>query len=345
MSPTIKDVARKAGVSLSTVSLVINKKKNVSDEMIQRVEQAIIELDYHPRRLARGLASKRTGNIGFILSDDHFSRAEPFYTKIFLGSEFEARAHNYYILLTTVEEKFTKKSVPRFLLERNVDGVIIAGKVSPLFLDTLKNYKLPLLFVDYLPAKNIGKFSAVLIDNEDGAIQAVEHLIESGHERIAFVGGDLGHPSIHSRFKGYKKALAESHIDMNEELVVCDEPYTAVQNGYNAMCKLFSRANDFTAIFAANDAMAFGCLKCLKERHHEVPASISLIGFDDVDVASQMEPHLTTVRVNKEEIGAIAVKSMVDMIENNKSTVGKIYVPVELVIRNSTLINNLVQTK
>ena len=136
MSPTIKDVAKKAGVSLSTVSLVINDKQNVSEATIRKVQQAIQELNYHPRRSAQVLASKKSGNIGFILTNDHFSRAEPFYTKIFLGSEFEARKHNYYILLTTIENKFSKKSIPRFLLEKNVDGVILAGRVP----ESLVNY-------------------------------------------------------------------------------------------------------------------------------------------------------------------------------------------------------------
>ena len=337
MNPTIKDVAEKAGVSLSTVSLVINRKKNVSEQMVRKVQRAIVDLNYHPRRTAQGLASKRTGNIGFILSDNHFSRAEPFYTKIFLGSEFEARNHNYYILLTTVQDKSNRKTIPRFLLERNVDGVIVAGKVPATLLDIMQDYQLPILFIDYLPSKDIGKYSAVLIDNEDGALQAVSYLIKLGHEKIAFIAGDIKHPSIRSRFEGYKKAIINSDIAFNENLIVCDEPYTAAINGYNAMCKLFRIRHEFTAIFAANDAMAFGCLKCLKEKAIKVPEDVSLVGFDDVDIANQMEPHLTTIRVNKEEIGAIAVKNIVDMIVNVKKTVGKVYVPVDLIIRSSTL--------
>ncbi|HEX9614557.1 MAG TPA: LacI family DNA-binding transcriptional regulator, partial [Bacteroidota bacterium] len=129
--PTIKDVARKAGLSLSTVSLVLNEKENVSVETRTKVLKIINELDYHPRRSARGLASKLTGNIGFILTDDHFTQAEPFYTKIFLGTEFEARKHNYYVLLTTVGRTVKESAeVPRFLLEQNVDGVVIAGRIG-----------------------------------------------------------------------------------------------------------------------------------------------------------------------------------------------------------------------
>jgi LacI family transcriptional regulator len=334
MNPTIKDVAKKAGVSLSTVSLVLNHKKNVSEETVKKVQQAIDELDYHPRRSAQGLASKKSGNIGFILTTDHFSNAEPFYTKIFLGSEFEARKHNYYIILTTVEQKFNKKSIPRLLLERNVDGVILAGKVPDGLIHYIQQIDLPIIFIDYFPAN--GNYPAVLIDNIAGAKQAVKHLIKKGHRQISFVGGDISHPSIQERYLGYKQALEEAKIPFNEHLVILDEDYPGDKNGYSALCKLRKRKVSFTAIFAANDAMAFGCMRCMKEKGIKVPDQIALVGFDDVDVSWQMEPQLTTIRVNKEEIGAIAVKNMVDLILSNKKSLGKILVPVELVIRSST---------
>ena len=218
MGATIKDVAKRAHVSLSTVSLVINKKKNISKDTIDKVQRAIDELDFHPRHSARGLASKKSGNIGFILIDEHFSRAEPFYTKIFLGAEFQARQHNYYILLTTVEKKFTKKSIPRFLLERNVDGVILAGHVpNELITYITKNYKIPVVYIDYYPPK--GRSFAVLIDNDEGARLAVEHLVEKGHKEIAFIGGDFMHPSMYSRYLGYIQALTNAGIQLNEKIV------------------------------------------------------------------------------------------------------------------------------
>lgn len=335
MGATIKDVAKRAGVSLSTVSLVINNKKNISQETINKVKQAIDELNYHPRHSARGLASKKSGNIGFILTDDHFSRAEPFYTKIFLGSEFEARKYNYYILLTTVEQKFSKKSIPRFLLEKNVDGIILAGHVPEGLINYINsNYNIPIVYIDYLPPK--GKSFAILIDNVEGAKLAVEHLIEKGHRDIAFVCGEISHPSMNSRFAGYKEALKDAGIPINDNLIVTDEFSTSDDNGYNATCKLCKNRDKFTAIFAANDAMAFGCLRCLKSKNISVSDQVAVIGFDDVDAANQIEPHLTTLRVDKEEMGAIAVKNLVEMISKDKKNYSKILVPVELVIREST---------
>ncbi|MCK5572253.1 MAG: LacI family DNA-binding transcriptional regulator, partial [Bacteroidetes bacterium] len=129
--PTIKDVAREAGLSPSTVSLVVNKTGYVSEKTRAKVVRVVEELGYHATRTARGLASSTSGNIGFIASEDHFAQAEQFYTRVFLGTEFEARLHDYYILLTVVGRRFKKgDSMPRFLLERNVDGVIIAGSVN-----------------------------------------------------------------------------------------------------------------------------------------------------------------------------------------------------------------------
>lgn len=334
MHPTIKDVAKRAGVSLSTVSLVLNHKKNVSDETVKKVQRAIEELNYHPRRSAQGLASKKSGNIGFILTTDHFSQAEPFYTKIFLGAETEARKHSYYIILTTVNQKFDKKSIPRFLLERNVDGIILAGRVPDKLVSHIEQLKLPLLFIDYFPAN--GNYPAVLIDNIAGAKQAVNHLIDRGHRQIAFVGGDLSHPSIQERFIGYKQALLQANIPFDERLTIIDEDYPGDKNGYNALCKLGERKVNFTAIFAANDAMAFGCMRCLKEQGIKVPDQAALVGFDDVDVARQMEPHLTTMKVDKENMGAVAVKNMVDRIISSKKSSEKILIPVELVVRDSS---------
>lgn len=334
MPPTIKDVAKKAGVSLSTVSLVINNKSNISPETRQKVEQAILELDYHPRRNARGLAAKRTFNIGFILTDDHFSQAEPFYTKVFLGTEFEARQHHYYILLTTVPRGFREGStVPRFLLERNVDGVIMAGRVPQGLINYVKKLKLPIVFVDYLP--NDSRCSAVLIDNEGGAHAAVAHLIDQGHRQIAFLGGDMAHPSMAERLIGYKRALQERGLAAPEALTVVDQNDSGFQNGYAGASDLFARGVKPTAIFACNDAMAIGCLKYLQERGWAVPDDVSLIGFDDIEQDVLIEPRLTTIRVFKEELGAMALRRLVEMIDEKRTIVGQALVPVELVVRDS----------
>src|SRR5262245_59028467 len=190
MASTIRDVAKKAGVAISTASLVINDRPNVNPETKERVLQAIRELDFHPRRHARALASQKTGNIGFIPTEEHFSLAEPFYTKIFLGTEFESRKFNYYILLTTVPSSFRlENDLPRFLRERNVDGILFAGRVPLILAQHVREFRLPHVFIDFSPRDRTS--NVVMMDNLLGAVQAVRHLLALGHRQIAFIGGDI----------------------------------------------------------------------------------------------------------------------------------------------------------
>lgn len=333
--PTIKDVAKLSGLSLSTVSLVINKRGYVSRETREKVQKVVNDLSFHPTRSARGLASKTSGNLGFILSDEHFSRAEPFYTKIFLGTEFEARNHNYYILLTTVGKTFNKThDVPRFLLERNVDGVIIAGKVTGKLIDYIDALGIPIVLVDYESKKR--RHSTVVIDNRNGARIAVQHLLDLGHRSVAFIAGDVTHPSIAERFAGYQDVLREHGIAPDEQLIVLDQPTLWGNDGAEAMGKILQRQIRPSAVFAANDAMAIGCAKFLRDRGKKIPADIAIVGFDDIEMGSHLEPPLTTVRVFKEEMGKLAVLRLVDIIKSKSRAIVTTHVPVELVIRAST---------
>lgn len=334
--PTIRDVARKSGLSLSTVSLVINNRGYVSPGTRESVQKVVRELSYHPTRSARGLASKTSGNIGFILSEEHFSQAEPFYTRIFLGTEFEARGHNYYILLTTVGNQFDPDEyVPRFLLERNVDGIIIAGKVNEKLISHIDSLGLPIVLVDYEIKR--AHHSAVLIDNWRGATLAVEHLLSLGHKRIAFIGGDIRHPSITDRYEAYRNTLHMAGVFLEESYEVTDEEETSVGGGTSAAERLFASGANPTAIFAANDAMAIGCMRYLKSRGMRIPQDVAIVGFDDIEISSHIEPHLTTIRVLKEEMGKIAVQRVVDSINAKTKTVVTTHVPVELIVRESTV--------
>lgn len=338
--PTIKDVAKLSGLSLSTVSLVLNDRGYVRPDTREKVLKVIEALSYHPTRSAKGLASKTSGNIGFILADDHFSQAEPFYTKIFLGTEFEARIHNYYILLTTVPRTFKpEREVPRFLLERNVDGVIIAGKVTDTLIEYIDSLGIPIILVDYESKKR--RHSTVLIDNRAGARMAVNHLILAGHREIAFIGGDIRHPSIAERLAGYHDALLEHSIAPTAALITSGEPNLRGVDGANAMRKILDHGGRPSAVFAANDAMAIGCIRFLKERSVQVPEGIAVVGFDDIEMSTHLDPPLTTVRVFKEEMGKIAVRRMVEMIKSKSKTVVTTHVPVELVLRDSSTVRAL----
>lgn len=334
-NPTIKDVAKLANVSIATVSLVIHKHKRISEETRQRVLKAIETLNYHPSRSARGLVSRKTGNIGFILTNDHFLRTEPFYTQIFMGTEFEAHSTEYYVLLTTVNSDYSEGDhLPRFVLERNIDGMIIAGKVPRLFIDMLVKYNLPIIFIDFVPAGK--KSGSVVVDNVGGGIQATEHLIELGHKKIGFIGGDIEHPSIKDRMEGYKRALEKSKLKFNTKLIDIEESYPARNNGYNAAKRLFAKNKDITAVFTCNDAMAIGVMQYMKEKGIKVPDDVSIIGFDDVVSEDSIEPSLSTIRVPKMELGIEAMKLMIDLMKNGVQKTKKTIVPVQLVVRKST---------
>ncbi len=334
MNKTIRDVAQRAGVAVSTVSLVINRKGRVSKKTEQRVLKAIEELNYHPQRVARGLVTKRSGNLGFILSSDHFSQAEPFYTKIFLGTEFEARSHDYYILLTTIEKQSGNYIIPRFLLEKNVDGIILAGTVPPKIIDYISGRNLPLVLVDYYPSR--GNHSAVLIDNVGGIRQATQHLIGLGHKHIAFIGGDMSHPSMKERCQGFRLALEENDLPINAQSICCDQSMTGPADGFAATNLLLAAKTKFTAIVAANDAMAVGALRACRDQKIRIPEDVAITGFDDVETAITARPTLTTVQVPKEEMGTLAVRHLVNIINGTASKGTKMIIPVKLICREST---------
>ena len=333
--PSIKDVARQAGCSVSTVSLVVNGHGNVSDETRTRVMKVVHDLGYYATRAARGLASRTSGNIGFILREDHFSQVEPFYTRVFLGAEFAARDHHFYVLLATVSQRFSeKKDLPRFLLERNVDGIIIAGKVSQRFIDEAETFGIPIVFVDFEVRKK--RHASILIDNRSGARAAVEHLLSCGHKDIAFIGGDITHPSLADRLQGYKETLAEHGVAVQDRLIDTRETDTRIPNGAHAMARLLQLRPRPTAVFAANDAMAIGCIQQIREHGLSIPGEVAVVGFDDVEMSSLMLPRLTTLRVFKEELGSQAVNTLVEMIHHGENVVVTKHLPVELIVRDSS---------
>lgn len=334
MRTTIKDIAKKAFVSTATVSLVINGNSRISSETQKRVKKAIKDLGYYPSRSARDLVSRKSGNIGFILTDDHFLRTEPFYTQIFLGTEFEARQHPYYVLLATIPTQFTEKDhLPRFILERSVDGLIIAGKVSKIFLQHIEIYNLPVVFVDYHSSDF--NSSSVLIDNLNGAIQATEYLLQLNHTKIAFIGGDLEHPSVRDRFGGFKLTMERKGL-FNKDLVLLSETVTSRESGYHAAKTIHEKGIEYTALFACNDAMANGAMQYYKENGIKIPKDLSIIGFDNIEDDLFQDPPLSTMSVPKIDMGVEALQLILEKLTKKSSGHKKILIPVELIVRGST---------
>ncbi|HEY9165511.1 MAG TPA: LacI family DNA-binding transcriptional regulator [Candidatus Kryptonia bacterium] len=331
---TIKDVAKHAGVAVSTASLALNNKRYVSDSLKKKVQLAVEKLEYVPNRSARSLISKATGNIGFIVSEEHFSTAEPFYTRVFLGTEFAARQRDYYILLTTVPNKFLSSHLPRFVLERNVDGVILAGKISEAYAAAVTSSGIPAVVVDYDFKKT--RMPAVNVDNKMGIGIAVEHLFGLGHTDIAFIGGDLAHPSIRLRLEGYRSAMERLGLKMNDALVSVDEPNTGVEDGYKALSKILDRKINFTAVVSCNDAVAIGAMRALKERSLSIPDDVSIVGFDDVELCEHVEPRLSSIGVPKEELGATALRILTQAIREGNHKISTVLIQPALVGREST---------
>ena len=201
-------------------------------------------------------------------------------------------------------------------------------------MESILKYNLPIVFVDFYPT--IGDYPNVLTDNLNGGLLATEYLIKNGHKNIAFIGGEISHPSIRERLRGYKLALERALLNDNAECIITNDEYLSRQNGYNSVRKLFQSRNNITAIFAANDATAIGVMQYLNDNGYRIPDDVSLIGFDDVEADLLIDPPLTTVRVPKLEIGIEAVQLLLNMIKNNKVTAKKIVVPVELIVRGST---------
>jgi LacI family transcriptional regulator len=268
-------------------------------------------------------------------------RSEPFYTRVFLGTEFEAHHHGHYVLLTTVPSPFdAEKHTPRFLRETNVDGLMIAGKVDPAFMSYLEGLSLPVVLIDF----EYDEMPSVQIDNHGGAAAAVRYLLSRSHERIAFVGADLGHPSLRGRLEGYRLALAEVGLAADDELVIAStngEPNT--ETGQVLAERLIAMDPMPTAVFCANDALGLTVLRSAAERGIRIPEDLAVVGFDDVESARLTNPSLTTVRVFKEQLGELAARYLAELINREpeegspyKKSSHIIRVPTELVIRDST---------
>ena len=321
-SITIQDVARHAKASISTVSNVINGKGYVSVSKRRDILRSVEILGYVPSTSARNLALARTHNIGFVLRESHFTHSEPFYTRIFLGAEFESRKHDHYVLLATIPDEYhVGVDTPRFVRERNVDGVIVAGSVPTAFIEELVDVGLPFILVDYSHAD----YPCLSIDNRGGVIEAISYLIEKkGHRSIAFLGAYMSHPSIRERLQGYRIALFQAGITLNEEYVLTDATAASPTHeiGFSLAEQFFRLEDRPNAVFCVNDAMALGFMRYAHENGFRIPEDVALIGFDDVDGAVFASPPLTTVRVFKEQFGEMAMRQLIEKVEGSSRSDG-----------------------
>ena len=259
--------------------------------------------------------------------DLHSISGNPFYSRVLEGIEAELAINNYNLLLQIITET-TKDELPKMVRERQVDGLIIVGTFRDNYLDRILQKGTQVVMVD--PKDASDNQNQVLIDNEYGAFQATKYLIDRGHKRIGFISGDLSRMSFRQRYNGYVKAHKYSQIDVDADLVRTG----GLENGYDHVQYLLEN-HDITAVFAANDINAIYGYKAINGLNLKVPDDISVIGFDDIDLAKISNPPLTTVRVYKEELGSIAVRTLLNMIRGGINLPKTTIVPTKLIERES----------
>ena len=326
-SATLRMVAREAGVSASTVSRIINGTVNVSDGLKQAVEAAIAKFDFRPNAAARGLALGKTLTIGVVAQ----AIDSPFYGEGLRGIEACLRERGYAPLFMSGNwHEEDEDRCMRELIARGVDGIIVfAGQLS----DTkLKRYAkdVPVVVTGrQLRAK--GLFS-LQIDDRQGAMLAVNHLLGLGHRSIAFINGSENHPDAIERLGGYKKALEEAGIGFDPRLVAVGDWHE--EGGLRATLELLDSKASFTALFCVNDQTAFGALLGLFRRGLSVPGDVSVVGFDDLPSSLYRVPPLTSVRQSIGILGEQSAQAMLDLLVGNRPRSSP--PPVELVVRDSS---------
>lgn len=330
-SITIKDIARQAGVSPSTVSRVLNSTKPVAVDKRALVLAAVEELQYRPNEMARGLARGRSMTVGVVVQDI----GSPFFAWIVSGIEQGLDRAGYRPMLTTTHWRTDNESDEvrslQMVLERQGDGVIVVGSHIPDEQLRAVAEQVPMVVV----ARRVQGLEpqCVFIDNRDAAYRATRYLIGLGHTRIAHIRGTAGHPDANEREAGYWLALTEAGLPVNERLIV-DAQFTE-QSGLAGVEKLLARGEQFTAIFAANDQSAYGVMLGLFNHGYRIPNDVSVIGFDDQFLSAYTLPPLTTVHQPSLEMGKVATEGLLRMINNQAPRLPRF--PGELIIRKSAM--------
>lgn len=327
---TLKDVARKAGVDPSTVSRVLNDDPSLSvrTETRTRILEAVEELNYTPNAFGYGLRTRSTKTLGMLIPDI----TNPVYAEIIKGAEMMAAEMGYYLLLGNTDEDRKKRDFLSLLVERRVDGLILANAlVDDALVAKLNGGGLPFVLVN---RRTHGVSRFVVADDVGGCRHAVSHLIELGHRRIGHISGPLYTDTGLARLQGYRAALDEAGIPFESELIV--ESDFQESSGYEGMNRLIELKNRPTAVFAANIRVAFGALRALKSRGVAVPAEMSLAGFHDIPFADLVEPALTTVRLPLREMGVKAAELLIETIRGEQTPEGIVVRGHELVVRRST---------
>ncbi|MBT2287771.1 catabolite control protein A [Paenibacillus albidus] len=330
MTVTIYDVAREAGVSMATVSRVVNNNPNVKPQTRKKVFEAIERLGYRPNAVARGLASKKTTTVGVVIPDISNS----IFAEIARGIEDIANMYHYNIILCNADKRKEKEiRVINTLLEKQVDGLLfMGGTVTEEHIQAFQTSAVPIVLCATRDEK--GTYPSVDIDHETAAFDAVNTLIRHGHREIAMISGTLQDPANgYARFQGYKRALEAAGIEYQEDLVrIGNYRY---ESGVEAMKYFLGLKKKPTAIFAATDEMAIGAIHSIQDEGLKVPDDFSIISVDNIRMASMVRPLLTTVAQPMYDLGAVAMRLLTKLMKKETVENARVILPHETILRLS----------
>ena len=331
MNVTIKDVAKKAGVSISTVSRVINNSKPVSSEIRQKVLQIIEETGYTPNPVARSLVMKKSQLIGVIVPDiSNF-----FISEILNGIEEIGKMYGYDILLcNTYGDLDQELRYLKLLRAKQVEGIVLmTWRLNDKLTQYLSEQDIPLVLIN----RNTSQLDipSVSIDNYQGAYDMTRYLIDGGHRSIAFIRNNLDSDAFGlDQYKGYKQAMEEYGIAIDERLIQYGN--FKLEKAYDIVKGFIEEKILPSAIFATSDVMAIGAINCLLDHGYKVPEDVSVVGFNDIKLASIYRPNLTTIRQPIYDIGAVAMRMIIKLINGQEIHDKVVILPHELVVRDSS---------
>lgn len=328
MAVTIKDVAREAGVSVATVSRAINDQGNVAPAVRERVLAVVRKLDYAPHQAARALSSRRTHTIGVVLPDLHGE----FFSELIRGIGQVARAHRLHLLVSSDHGDAAEQGAALLAMRGRVDGVLLMAPTDEgtCFLADHLAPTLPAVLINTPDPE--GRRPSVAVDGYGGARAMVRHLVATGHRRIAFISGPADNRDARERRRGYEDELAASMPGQEPSVLPGD--FEEASGASAALALLEDNRPD--AVFAANDAMAIGCLRAFADAGVDVPGDIAVAGFDDIPLARHVRPALTTMRTDIAELGGGALRTLLDHMASGASGAPPTPLPPELIVRDST---------
>jgi len=326
---TIKDVARRANVSVATVSRALNGHLYVADAVRQRVLGVAQELRYSPHHAARSLSSRRTHTIGVVLPDLHGE----FFSELMRGIDGVARERGLHLLVSSYHGHPEEQGAALRAMRGRVDGLLVMSPYvgnADFLRDNLTPSLPAVLMNSHLPDAG---YRALSIDNHGGARAMMRHLVDSGYRRIAFIAGPEDNFDAHERLRGYRDVLAEALPKVKPWVLRGDFDEAS---GHRAGHELLAADKRPDAVFAANDMMALGCLFAFNQAGVRVPDDIALAGFDDIPLARYVHPTLTTMRVDIVELGGQALRTLLDRTDEGASMPSPAPFAPELIIRSST---------